>query len=104
MPMSEKLPPGVRYLHSKSLTMQTKVRKKLSTIDTKAHAQPPFLKFFGRYNIPVQTKPFKREKYVYIGDIFLVVRAFSFSISVDFSDPLTPYYYNLLLIENKLTF
>jgi hypothetical protein len=46
--MSEKLPPGVLYLHSKSFTMQTKVRKKLRTIDTKAQAHPPFLKFLGR--------------------------------------------------------
>jgi hypothetical protein len=61
--MSEKEPPGPTFdLHSRSLIMQKSVKKKLRTIETNAQAHPPFLKFFGRYRIPVQTKPFRSEK------------------------------------------
>jgi len=42
--------------------MQNSVRKKLMTMLTRAQAQPPFLKFFGRYRIPVQMKPLSRLK------------------------------------------
>ena len=64
-PMSEKEPPGPSLpLHSRSLIIQNSVKKKLRTMETRAQAHPPFLKFFGRYNMPVHTKPLRREKYV----------------------------------------
>jgi len=46
--MSEKEPPGVLPLASKSLMAQYKVKTKDMNIEAMAHSQPPFLKFFGR--------------------------------------------------------
>jgi hypothetical protein len=87
IPISEKVPPGVLCLHSRSFIMQTSVSIKLRTIETKAHNQPPFLKFFGRYKIAVQTKPFRSEKYVCHGVSFFVCTSPPWvSIFIDFNE------------------
>ncbi len=60
--ISEKDPPPTASLAYNSLIRQTRVSKKLRSMQTKPKSQPPFLKFLGEYKMPIAIKPLTKEK------------------------------------------